>query len=242
MVRSAILHTLQIDFSLQHVPYFSLQILKTLNKLTFGGPTVQTGLLPDPKLLRHLEEIAFSSSTSIRGQLSFGSFCLLCRRQASERSSERCSPANRLSIASIGPPRLKGKVARQKATMRSVSPSDTFLSSASYPRQCFRRCREPRKVGVGASTYLQLVTPDMRESDTLTVYDICRWLICNFKYQLQSATPSLFQAAKLHIRGHFCRLDHACLQPTPMTPLIAINVGCQWAFVIEPTLSTCPRP
>jgi hypothetical protein len=86
MVRSAILHTLQIDFSLQHVPYFSLQILKTLNKLTFGGPTVQTGLLPDPKLLRHLEEIAFSSSTSIRGQLSFGSFCLLCRRQASQVS------------------------------------------------------------------------------------------------------------------------------------------------------------
>jgi hypothetical protein len=54
----------------------------------------------------------------------------------------------------------------------------------------------------------------MRESDTLTVYDICRWLICNFKYQLQSATPSLFQAAKLHIRGHFCRLDHACIWVT----------------------------
>jgi hypothetical protein len=153
MVRSAILHTLQIDFSLQHFPSFSLQILETLNKLTFGGQTVQTGLLPDPKLLRHLEEIAFSSSISIRGQLSFGSFCLLCRRQAWERSSERCSPANRTSIASIGPPRLKGKVARQKATMRSVSPSDTFLSSASYSRQCFRRCREPRKVWVGASTY-----------------------------------------------------------------------------------------
>jgi hypothetical protein len=57
VVRSAILHTLQIDFSLQHFPYFSLQTLKTLNKLTFGGPTVQTGLLPDPSCCVNLKKL-----------------------------------------------------------------------------------------------------------------------------------------------------------------------------------------
>jgi hypothetical protein len=69
MVRSAILRTLQIDFSLQHFPYFSLQILKTLNKLTFGGPTVQTGLLPDPSCCVILKKLR-----SPRAHLSVGNF------------------------------------------------------------------------------------------------------------------------------------------------------------------------
>jgi hypothetical protein len=37
MVKSAIYNMLQIDFSLQHFSYFSLQILKPLNTLTFRG-------------------------------------------------------------------------------------------------------------------------------------------------------------------------------------------------------------
>jgi hypothetical protein len=70
MVKSAILHMLQIDFSLGHFPYFNLQILKTLNTLTFVGPTVQIWLLLTEvgcvtfKILRsraHLSVVNFQS-------------------------------------------------------------------------------------------------------------------------------------------------------------------------------------
>jgi hypothetical protein len=44
--------------------------------LTFGVLNVQIGVLPDTSWFCHLEEIVLSSSTSMRGQLSFGSLCL----------------------------------------------------------------------------------------------------------------------------------------------------------------------
>jgi hypothetical protein len=50
--------------------------METLNTLTFGGSTAQIGLFPESSWLFYLEEIALSSSISIRGLHPFGSFCL----------------------------------------------------------------------------------------------------------------------------------------------------------------------
>jgi hypothetical protein len=115
---------LQIDFSLQLVPYFGLQILKTLNMLAFGGfnsanwaPCCPRSVSPRRTcaLLEHI----YPWSAFIRV---VSPVCVAGRPGTDICTVQSCrSHFCRKSLAATA---IGGKVACHMATTRSVSPVD----------------------------------------------------------------------------------------------------------------------